>query len=380
MGCRTTRELCYSRGYTPSLSLAISSTHHRDSFCWNYTKNGQYTVKSGYWVAQNLMRNDEDKEILEPSITKLQAFVWKVKAPQKMCHLMWQLITGQVAVTKNLVRRNMRCDNYCPRCGESEETVTHAIFECPPALQVWSLASTPSAPDIFPLTSIYANMDYLFWRKNNIDAPELDRDPYPWIIWYIWKARNDKLFRGIDRDPMELVRYAESECQAWFNANERIPDNPRELHNEELQAISLDNICMVDGSWTSMAQFSGCGWVWKDSLGQTQLMGMRNLSRRETSLHSEVEALRWTMESMLLHSSCQSFGTDCKDLIAMIREPQAWPSFATELEAIKTLQLCFPEFKISHIPRAQNGISDSLAKSARSFYRKLCYIGCSIPV
>lgn len=33
------------------------------------------------------------------------------------------------------------------------------------------------------------DMDYLFWRKNNIDKPELDRDHYPWIIWYIWKAR-----------------------------------------------------------------------------------------------------------------------------------------------------------------------------------------------
>ncbi|KAG5389056.1 hypothetical protein IGI04_030597 [Brassica rapa subsp. trilocularis] len=91
-----------------------------------------------------------------------------------------------------------------------------------------------------------------------------------------------------------------------------------------------------------MAQFSGCGWVWKDSLEQTQLMGMRNLSRRETALYSEVEALRLPMESMFLYSSCQSFGTDCKDLIAMIREPQASPSFATQLEAIKTLQLCFP--------------------------------------
>ena len=176
-------------------SLAISSTHHKDSFCWNYTKNGQYTVKSGYWVAPNLMRNDEEKQTLEPSITKLQAFVWKVKSPQKICHLMWQLITGLVAVTRNLTRRNMRCDNYCPRCGEPEVTATHAIFECPPALQVWSLASTPSDPDIFPLSSIYANMDYLFWRKNDIVEPELDRDPYLWIIWYIWKARNDKLFR-----------------------------------------------------------------------------------------------------------------------------------------------------------------------------------------
>ncbi|XP_013650802.1 uncharacterized mitochondrial protein AtMg00310-like [Brassica napus] len=29
-------------------SLAISSTHRRDTFCWNFTRNDQYTVKSGY--------------------------------------------------------------------------------------------------------------------------------------------------------------------------------------------------------------------------------------------------------------------------------------------------------------------------------------------
>ena len=144
------------------LSLAISPTHRRDTFCWSYTKNGQYTVKSGYWVATNLMREEEDLEVLQPSITKLQAFAWKVNAPQKICHLIWQLISGQVAVTKNLVRRNMRCDNYCPRCGTPEETVTHVIFECPPALQACELSSTPSSSEIFPVPSIYANMDYLF--------------------------------------------------------------------------------------------------------------------------------------------------------------------------------------------------------------------------
>ena len=138
-------------------SLAISSTHRRDTFCWNYTKNGLYTVKSGYWVARNLLRREEEKEILEPNITKLQAFAWKIKAPQKIRHLIWQLITCHVAVTKNLIRRNMRCDNYCPRCGEPEEYVTHAIFECPPALQVWALSSTPTSSDIFPVSSIYAN-------------------------------------------------------------------------------------------------------------------------------------------------------------------------------------------------------------------------------
>lgn len=61
--------------------------------------------------------------------------------------------------------------------------------------------------------------------------------------------------------------------------------------------------------------------MWKDSSGKTLLMGLRNQRRRESALHSEVEALRWVMESMLYHSTCQHFGTDCKDLIAMLGEP-----------------------------------------------------------
>ncbi|XP_048605708.1 uncharacterized protein LOC106424118 [Brassica napus] len=239
-------------------SLATSSAHRRDTFCWNYTRNGQYTVKSGYWVAQNVLMTEGEKEVLEPSITKLQAFAWKIKAPSKICHLIWQLLTGYVAVTRNLARRNMRCDNYCPRCGELEESVTHAIFECPPALQVWSLSATPSSPGLFPVPSIYANMDYLFWRKNSIIEPEQDMDPYPWIIWYIWKARNDKLFRGIDRDPLELVRHAESECQAWFNAN------------EVARTVLLLSIVDVDGSGWTVEETLNC-WGQEISIDGNQL-------------------------------------------------------------------------------------------------------------
>ncbi|WZZ15804.1 hypothetical protein YC2023_108893 [Brassica napus] len=191
---------------------------------------------------------------------------------------------------------------------------------------------------------------------------------------------NKLLFRGIDRDSLELVRYAESECQAWFDANEVTQSVMQENITEEPQVLSLDNICLLDGSWTHAAHFSGCGWVWMDSGGNIQLMGTRNITRRESAMHSELEALRWTIENMLQHSTCQSFGTYCKDLIAMIKEPHAWPSFATKLERIETLQVCFPDFSITHVPRARNQTSDFLAKTARSFHRELLFIGCSIPV
>ena len=101
-------------------------------------------------------------------------------------------------------------------------------------------------------------------------------------------------------DPLELVRYAESEFQAWFNANEMVPPFPQDHNIEEPQILILDNICMIDGSWTSTSQLSGHGWI----LGKVQLMGTRNFPRRELALHSEVEAQRWVMESMLQHSTC----------------------------------------------------------------------------
>ena len=103
-------------------------------------------------------------------------------------------------------------------------------------------------------------MNYLFWRKNDILEPDQDKDHYPWIIWYIWKVRNDKPFRGIDRDPLELIRYAEIECQAWFNANEMIPPVVQANNNDKNQVLSLGNICMLDRSWTASDRFSGCGW------------------------------------------------------------------------------------------------------------------------
>ena len=120
---------------------------------------------------------------------------------------------------------------------------------------------------------------------------------------------------------------------------------------------------MIDGSWTSTAQFSGYEWVWLDSLRKVQLMATQNYIPRESALHSEMEALRWAMESMLQH--CQNFRTDCKDLIAMINRDS---------------QDLFPDFTIAHIQRAQNQISDFLAMTVRSFHRFLYFIGCSIPV
>ena len=89
------------------------------------------------------------------------------------------------------------------------------FFECPPAVQVWALSRIPSNPDIFPTQSLLGNMDYLFWRI----SPELEDHQCAWILWYIWKGRNNKVFSNLDMDPRDTLKLAETESLLWAEAH-----------------------------------------------------------------------------------------------------------------------------------------------------------------
>lgn len=54
----------------------------RDYWVWNHTRNGDYTVKSGYWLT-NLEKNYQliQEAYALPSINGLLDQVWSLKAP-----------------------------------------------------------------------------------------------------------------------------------------------------------------------------------------------------------------------------------------------------------------------------------------------------------
>ena len=73
-------------------------------YCWSYMNSDQYIVKSGYLVTRNILNHETEVVQLEPSITKLQTFVWKINAPLNMQNFICQMVTDHVAITKNLAR------------------------------------------------------------------------------------------------------------------------------------------------------------------------------------------------------------------------------------------------------------------------------------
>lgn len=108
--------------------------------------------------------------ICGPNIKQLLAFSWKLKCSPKLQHFIWQVLSGTLSVSKNQKARGIECDLQCSICGPEEESINHVIFECPPALQTWALSRFPSPSEIFPSSSVFTSLDYLFggFRKRLI--------------------------------------------------------------------------------------------------------------------------------------------------------------------------------------------------------------------
>lgn len=97
-------------------------------------------------------------------------------------HFVWQIISGCLSTCQRLADIHIGNDRACPRCVAGNETINHLFFECPPAKQAWALSAIPSAPHVFPLESIYVNIDYLFWHAKESGCEDEAITAFPWLL------------------------------------------------------------------------------------------------------------------------------------------------------------------------------------------------------
>ncbi|XP_048628884.1 uncharacterized protein LOC125599899 [Brassica napus] len=276
-------------------SLNLKRNPGRDGYCWNLTTSGKYSVKSGYML----------------------------------------ILSGAISVNERLFKRHIGNDPSCPRCGCAEETINHTIFTYPPAMQCWALSTIPSVLGVFPSENLYTNMDYLLSRSNTGGTMEELTRVFPWIIWYIWKARNEKLFNGREFSPMDTIDLAIRECNAWFLANEVI--DPGESTMEPRTPIEVPTfICRVDGSWKNDETTSGVGWILQLQDGSIDILGLQGCHRQISPLHTELKSLIWALKCLLrFQRYCNYFVTDSQELVKMIATQRTGRPLQLNLTSLK---------------------------------------------
>ena len=89
-------------------SIPLSRHQMEDRNEWHFTNNGKYSVKSGYQVEQIYPDKEKPPDFYGPTVDTLKAFCWEVRCPPKLKHFLWQLLSGCIAVMKNLRARGIQ--------------------------------------------------------------------------------------------------------------------------------------------------------------------------------------------------------------------------------------------------------------------------------
>ena len=187
----------------------------KDSYCWDFTPSGHYTVNSGYWVAGNLLKAKEVEEILQPSLDGLFQAVWKAYTSPKIHHFMWRSLSDALSVGGVMKYRHLTRDGSCPRCQAEDESINHILFKCHYARLVWVLSSIPAPPEGEWSDSYFENVDTLLSMASANLQINNDKRIGPWLLWRLWKSRNVFCFQGIDYEAMSLVIKAQEDMEEW---------------------------------------------------------------------------------------------------------------------------------------------------------------------
>ena len=111
-------------------SLPVCMTPQEDILIWPKSKEGVYTVKSGY----QLLYEMEDREMASASTTggnkKLWADLWKLRVPKKVKTFAWRACTNSLPTMENLLKRKVVQSALCSKCRRKPENVVHALWGC----------------------------------------------------------------------------------------------------------------------------------------------------------------------------------------------------------------------------------------------------------
>ncbi|KAL2927396.1 hypothetical protein RDABS01_022681 [Bienertia sinuspersici] len=156
-------------------AIPLPTSNVEDGRFWWPVKNGEYTVRSGYWLAKlghlsGAGENGEEKNLWRS--------VWKIESPPKLSHFLWRACKGSLAVRECLQRRHIIEEAKYMLCSQEDDTIIHAVFDCPHVADIWGHCEEIEAIKSAPSTSFKER-----WRLG--------------IAWVAWLCRIKQFRRPV---------------------------------------------------------------------------------------------------------------------------------------------------------------------------------------
>lgn len=349
-------------------SITISQKPLHDSLIWLPEKSGIYSTKTGYHLAC----------ISTPACSDTAApfnwikNVWQIKTAPKIKHFLWKAARGALSLGSNLAKRGLMASINCKRFGEREDE-THLFFSCPFAQQVWN------ASPLNHQVSQGLNQNFKTLLSNSLTLKVLpptglSGSPLPpWLMWNLWKARNYLIFEDRSFTIQEIVLKAIREAKEWSCAQSALPKQAaKPAAQRQHLTNSAAHKCFVDAAWSATTGVCGLGWIFLDPQENAPVKFSASRRYVSSALSAEAFALRSALFSWQLVQANETASTpigleihsDSQVLISTINSNAHSKELKAILHDISSICRELPPVSFHFVPRLNNVLSDSLAKSA----------------
>ncbi|CAL8151990.1 unnamed protein product [Prunus armeniaca] len=336
-----------------------------DRRIWNFTKNGRYSVKSGYWAALEYKRLEELSAggVAGPSSSSLKSWkhLWKLKVPQKIMHLLWRVAQDILPSKEVLFRRRITQGEVCCRCFAARETTLHALVGCDVCLQVWKALDFPSDFLLPTLADVGTWMDAV-WSIIPPDKQSL----FAFTVWVLWNERNGVLFGSQPTPSGILVQRAkdyDAEFKRYSAANHRSLSSPV----RDIKWRPPTGNCFklnVDGATDMETGARGAGAIVRDSHGKlVGALAMRAPSRISvlaTELYALKIGISFALDMSLVPLEIES---DSLQAVSMVNsEEECLAAEGGLVDGVRRLLVRSASTAVRHIPRQANKAAHRIAR------------------
>lgn len=315
-----------------------------------------------------------------PIETKLWSNLWKVKTLPKIRHFMWQALAGALAVSERLGTRGINIDATCMMCLAQPETISHVLFHCPVAKEVWRISGFPTPPAGFARNSVFLNFHHLLETSKKSRLEEKTRLVFPWILWHLWKLRNKCVFEQVISGAEELWEKIQLDAEAWRAAN--IPD--KEDINQMSGVASLSCWqkpcpsfikCNIGSSWIDASCNCKVAWLTRNHYGVSLAHSRRSYSVVTSPLEAELLCFYWAVESLsTMRYEKVVFESTSYLAGEAILNPENFPHLSGLIGAIREKLSLLRLWSIAYVHKEANRCADAIALSVTRDHRYTSYI------
>ncbi|KAG7564287.1 Reverse transcriptase domain [Arabidopsis suecica] len=347
---------------------------------WAYNRNGIYTVKSGNWLISHLQRVPGPISVQDQEARALKMKIWDLKTVPKIKMFLWRALSGALAVSVCLQAHGMNTDLTCSLCQDAIESISHVLFQCWPAREVWEITNIPM-PDQGFTDSLHDNLAFILKLMSNDGVSLNMRMAIPWILWGIWKHRNGIKYAGTQGDLNALVTHALEEAEVW----NKLMEAPSLSSSGRATVIRLDSRwckpplemlkCNIHVSWLNDSHMCGGAWIVRNHQGDAVFHAREMFLPASNRIAAELRGFLWMLHSLYhLHLNNIEVWSDCNAAVEAIIDSPNWPRYHSYLDRIHRLLPQFGKviFKVSSTKA--NGIAREIALSVTRDGRGQSYL------